>query len=265
MNDATAKHSQPQQTPVSRPTSEWTEWGQWLALITMTLDHVARYLAADDWGMGWVDSSVGRIAFPLFAGMVAWHGLFNTRDPLRYGRRIMVIGLVAQLPYQFMPREALFQFNVCFTLALGLMAGYWAQQIEQRMAGGELTWGRLTLEVVTVVAAWYAAGFWFEYGHQGLLLVPLYMLAMAQIHSAGSVLTERVGAVLAALPVLLLAGMMNSSEIAKSITVLTTLGVLVLAAGLCSLVPRVRWQMPRRLWLAWYPVHFAALAVILSR
>ena len=80
-----------------RPSSHWTGWGQWIALVTMTLDHLARYLATDAWHLGWVDSSVGRIAFPLFAGMVAWHGLFNTRDPLRYARRVMIIGLLARI------------------------------------------------------------------------------------------------------------------------------------------------------------------------
>jgi hypothetical protein len=45
----------------ARPSSNWASWGQWLALVTMTLDHVARYMAADSWGLGWVDSSVGRL------------------------------------------------------------------------------------------------------------------------------------------------------------------------------------------------------------
>lgn len=258
MNHATATQAQR-----LRPSSAWTGWGQWLALITMTLDHVARYLATDAWGMGWVDSSIGRIAFPLFAGMVAWHGLFNTRDPLRYARRIMVIGLVAQLPYQLMPREAIFQLNICFTLALGLMAGHWLEQVAQRTARGELGLVRLSLETFGVITAWYVAGFWFEYGHEGLLLVPLYTLAIGQIQRGGNSPMQRLGALLAALPVLLLAGAMNSSEMAKSITVITTLTVLALAAGVCSLVPNVQWKMPRRMWLAWYPAHFAVIAAIL--
>ncbi|MEQ5802984.1 TraX family protein [Halomonas sp. H10-9-1] len=89
-----------------RPSSTWTGWGQWLALITMTVDHLTRYALPDGWELGWAGSSIGRIAFPLFAAMVAWHGLFNTRNPLRYARRILVIGLVAQLPYMLMPRAA---------------------------------------------------------------------------------------------------------------------------------------------------------------
>jgi len=258
MTQASAAASRP-----ARPSSAWTSWGQWLALITMTLDHVARYLATDAWGMGWVDSSVGRIAFPLFAGMVAWHGLFNTRDPLRYARRVMVIGLVAQLPYHLMPREAIFQLNICFTLGLGLMAGAWLDQLTTRMESGALGQARLALETLGIAAAWYLAGFWVEYGHEGLLLVPFFMLAVGQLHRSGDAFMARLEAVGACLPILLIAGLMNSSDMAKSVTVATTLVVLLLAAGACRLIPPSPITMPRRMWLAWYPAHFAVIAAIL--
>ena len=83
------------------PCSGWTEWGKWLALITMTLDHVARYLlvpAGHDQAL-WVMDTAGRIAFPLFAAMVAWHALYDTSRHWRYTRRLLIIGLVAQLPF----------------------------------------------------------------------------------------------------------------------------------------------------------------------
>ncbi len=248
---------------LARPSSAWTGWGQWLALITMTLDHVARYLATDSWGLGWVDSSVGRIAFPLFAGMVAWHGLFNTRDPVRYARRTLVIGLIAQLPYQLMPREALFQLNICFTLTLGLLAGAWLMQLTRRMEAQQLGYPRLALETLGVACAWYIAGFWVEYGHEGLLLVPFFMLAVRQLHRGGNSMLERLEAVAACLPILAIAGMMNSSDMAKSITVATTFCVLLMASGVHRMVPEATIKMPRRLWLAWYPGHFAVIAAIL--
>ncbi|MDX1298774.1 MAG: TraX family protein, partial [Pseudomonas sp.] len=113
----------------ARPSSHWTAWGQWLALFTMTVDHLTRYVLPGDWDLSWAGSSIGRIAFPLFAAMVAWHGLFNTRNPLRYSRRILVIGLVAQLPYMLMPRASDdFILNVCFTLACGLALGALVRQ-----------------------------------------------------------------------------------------------------------------------------------------
>ncbi|MFG6177595.1 TraX family protein [Halomonas sp. THAF12] len=250
---------------VTRPSSAWTGWGQWLALVTMTLDHLARYAMPDAWHMGWIDSSLGRIAFPLFAAMVAWHGLFNTRDPLRYARRVLVIGLIAQVPYALMPREADgLILNICFTLSLGLIGGAWLQGLPGRLANDTTTTRRVAAEGLGALAVWALAGQVVEYGHLGLLMIPFYMLAMRSLHSAGSGLHERLTSIAAALPVLVTAGLMNSSGMAKAVTVATCLAALLLAAGAHRLSPRVPVQMPRRLWLAWYPAHFAAIALWLG-
>lgn len=244
-----------------RPSSTWTHWGQWLALITMTADHLSRYLATE-WGVAWVSSSVGRIAFPLFAGMVAWHGLFNTRDPLRYARRILTIGIVAQLPYGLMPRDG-FQLNICFTLALGLC---WGTLLRELVRGflqpsSNLWW--LVFGATGSFLAWFLVGRWVEYGHLGLLVIPSFMLALHALNQPLQTLTERFFATTAALPILAIAGLMNSSEVAKFVTLTTCLTILLLAAGAASRISAPRLKMPRRIWLSWYPAHFAAIALLL--
>ncbi len=245
-----------------RPSSTWTGWGQWLALVTMTIDHLTRYALPAGWELDWAGASIGRIAFPLFAAMVAWHGLFNTRNPLRYARRILVIGLVAQLPYMMMPRASdAFILNVCFTLATGLAWGAWLHDLLARQRRGELEAYWVVLGVAVSLAVWQLLGDWVEYGHRGLLLIPLFMLAMHCLHQAGNTLTERLTAVAFTLPVLVVAGLMNSSDMAKSFTVATCLVILWLAAGAHRLTPGVPSAMPRRLWLAWYPGHFALIAL----
>ncbi|SHE43373.1 TraX protein [Modicisalibacter ilicicola DSM 19980] len=247
-----------------RPSSAWTAWGQWLALITMTVDHVTRYLLPGSWDAGWASSSIGRIAFPLFAGMVAWHGLFNTRDPLRYARRILIIGLVAQLPYMTMPRDG-FQLNITFTLALGLIWGTWLRDLSRRSGVDADAPLQTPLLIGGSLVLWWLLGSWVEYGHLGLLLVPLYMFALQALSQPSHALAERLMAAGAALPVLLVAGLMNSSDMAKSFTVATTLFVLLMAAGAASRIPRITpgARMPRKLWLAWYPAHFAVIAILL--
>ncbi len=230
MAESTAAHSAPAADAAAalRPSSHWTAWGQWLALFTMTVDHLTRYVLPGDWDLGWAGSSIGRIAFPLFAAMVAWHGLFNTRNPLRYSRRILIIGLVAQLPYMLMPRASdAFILNVCFTLASGLALGALVRQ------------------------GW----------QNGLLLIPLFMFAMQALSETRNALKSRLWAGLAAFPVLWIAGQMNASDMAKSFTVATCVIVLMLAAGAAQRVPPVALEMPRRLWLAWYPGHFALIAL----
>ncbi len=50
-----AEHSAAHATPstglpeMMRPSSHWTAWGQWLALFTMTVDHLTRYVLPDAW------------------------------------------------------------------------------------------------------------------------------------------------------------------------------------------------------------------------
>ena len=246
---------------VQRPSSAWTGWGQWLALITMTVDHVTRYLLPDHWNVGWASSSIGRIAFPLFAAMVAWHALFNTRSPLRYARRILVIGLVAQLPYLAMPRDH-FQLNICFTLALGLFWGSWLFDVVRQSGTRRNTFITALLIALTGLA-WLLIGPWVEYGRQGLLMIPFYMLAFQALNQSAEPLLERLWAALATLPLLLNAGLLNSSDMAKSFTVATCLAVLLLAAGAARRIPQVGYAMPRRVWLAWYPAHFAVIALLL--
>ena len=263
MVEKSAAHSVAQEAAATlRPSSHWTGWGQWLALLTMTIDHLTRYILPGDWDLSWAGSSIGRIAFPLFAAMVAWHGLFNTRNPLRYSRRILIIGLVAQLPYMMMPRTSdTFILNVCFTLASGLALGALVRQGWQHYQQQTLTMPWLLAGAALGVTVWYLLGFWVEYGHNGLLLIPLLMFAMHALSQADSDFQSRLWAGLAAFPVLWIAGQMNASDMAKSFTVGTCVVVLILAAGEAQRIPAINLAMPRRLWLAWYPGHFALIAL----
>lgn len=261
LNDSNLSDGSPPARPVARPSSAWAGWGQWIALIAMSVDHVTRYLLPEAWEMSWASSSIGRIAFPLFAAMVAWHALFNTRDPQRYARRILIIGLVAQLPYAFMPRDA-FQLNICFTLALSLAWTSWMRVLldDTMTTGRSRSSARIGLALALSLACWLVLGHWLEYGHAGLLVVPAFMLAMHCLARLSADPGERTLALVASLPILALAGWLNHSLMAKSFTLATTLAVLWLAAGGARHVPPPGLSMPRKLWLGWYPGHFAAIA-----
>ena len=47
--------------------SHWTDWGKWLALISMTVDHVVRYALSNEmsWQFSWASSTIGRVALKL--------------------------------------------------------------------------------------------------------------------------------------------------------------------------------------------------------
>ncbi len=57
-----AHPTSPHAGTLPRLSSHWTGWGQWLALITMTVDHLTRYVLPGDWDLSWAGSSIGRIA-----------------------------------------------------------------------------------------------------------------------------------------------------------------------------------------------------------
>ena len=225
----------------------------------MTVDHLVRYLIPGSWDLSWASSSIGRIAFPLFAAMVAWHGLFNTRDPISYAQRILIVGLVAQLPYMAMPRDD-FQLNICFTLALGLCWGTWIHDLARHDGCNSL---KKLLAFAASLFVWLYIGLWVEYGHIGLLMIPFFMLTLQTLSRRTDTLTERFVAVFATLPVLINAGLMNSSNIAKFFTVITCLFVLLMAAGVANKVPHIGFRMPRFIWLIWYPSHLAVIAALL--
>jgi hypothetical protein len=100
---------------MDRLSSETTEALKWLALLTMTLDHVGKILLSDPLAL----DIIGRLALPLFAFLVAYNLVHRTRDPVRFLARLMVLGLIAEPIYRV--ATGLPQMNILFTLAFGLI------------------------------------------------------------------------------------------------------------------------------------------------
>ncbi|WIX31605.1 TraX family protein [Salinicola sp. JS01] len=220
-------------------TNAWVPLAQWLAILAMTQEHAIKFIWPDSPAVPWA-ILVGRIVFPLFAGMVAWHLLHNTRRPLRYGCRLLLVGLVAQLPYALVVTPD--KLNVCFTLGLGLLAVVLLVRLEERTL--QLAAG-LTLLMLAL-----AAHPWIEYGLPGLLLVPAFALAFRYPrHTA------------AALPLLFAAILINAIPARMVVSLATAVVLLLLANGSLSWripVPAI----PRPLRLSWYPLHLLVITLV---
>lgn len=92
-----------------------------IAIITMVVDHI---------GAGFFPYEItyrliGRLSFVLFAWLVA-NGAMHTRDIKKYGLRLLLLGLVSQVPFTlFFGYKDIFEtLNILFTLFLGLLAIY---------------------------------------------------------------------------------------------------------------------------------------------
>lgn len=97
---------------------------KWIALIFMTLDHIALYFQGLLPGWVWfVCRTLGRLAYPLFAyGLVL--GYRRTRSLPRYFMRLAATGVLTQLAMTTVSHAVgSFVFvNVIYTLAIGLVA-----------------------------------------------------------------------------------------------------------------------------------------------
>ncbi|MBH1718734.1 conjugal transfer protein [Stenotrophomonas maltophilia] len=96
-------------------TSSAREVLKWLAVVLMTCDHVAKIIYG-----GYVPglSEAGRVAFPLFALVMAYNLAQPGADPVKSVRRLGMWGLIAQPVHAFafgywLPLNILLAFALC--------------------------------------------------------------------------------------------------------------------------------------------------------
>ena len=89
-----------------------------IACVTMLIDHIGAAFVPWMWLR-----VVGRIAFPIYCFLLA-EGAFYTRNPRRYGTRLAVGALLAELPFEllFFGGISLAHSSVMVTLLLGFVA-----------------------------------------------------------------------------------------------------------------------------------------------
>lgn len=225
-------------TPDSR--NAWIPWGQWLAVGAMTLEHLARFLLPEASQLTPWAILLGRIALPLFAAMVAWHAVHNTRDPLGYALRMLAIAVIAQLPYALVLGTS--DLNVIFTLACGLLLS---------VPLVRSTWLTLALGMAYAVTATLIAPS-LEYGVPGLLLVPAFALAFQPAPNHWRPVL--------CIPAALVAFQLNPLLVLNLVSLATVLGLLLLLVRGSGHVTARLTAMPRALWLSWYPLHFVLIA-----
>lgn len=152
-------------------TSGTREALKWIAVVFMTADHLAKILYG-----GYVPglSEVGRLAFPLFAGVMAYNLAQPGADVGKSVRRLVVWGIVAQ-PIHALAFGYWLPLNILLTFALSAGLVY---AIERRnwlafvLAGGVMP--------IMVDYQWAGVAFvlltWLAFRHrQPWLLVPAFI------------------------------------------------------------------------------------------
>jgi hypothetical protein len=133
-----------------------------IAIVTMIIDHLGLFF----FPQYLIFRMIGRIAFPLFAWLIA-NGAYHTHDIGKYLRRLYLFALISQIPFLFPNRLIDPQFsdlNVLCTLFFGLLAIIFIQRTKN--------WVHWL--VITAVFASFAQLLQTDYGAFGVGVVVLF-------------------------------------------------------------------------------------------
>lgn len=144
-----------------------------IALISMVIDHIALYLMEQGTLLYETMRCVGRIAFPVFALLIA-EGFIHTRNRSRYFFTLMGFAVISEIPW-YMLNGADGTHNVMFTLALGVATLMVLENLLQR----SLIQGFLWTLGMAGLASWLGV----DYEWRGILVIVIFYLFKEYSHS----------------------------------------------------------------------------------
>ena len=130
-----------------------------IALVSMTVDHIAYYLIVHGTLQYDLMRTVGRMAFPIFAFLLV-EGYTHTRSIGKYALNLLTFALISEVPWWLLNHDN--THNVFFTLLLGLVA----IDLITRIGNKPLLW-------CVIMASIYANATWLhvDYEYSGILLI----------------------------------------------------------------------------------------------
>jgi len=130
-----------------------------IALVSMTMDHIAYYLMEHGSLMYDLMRTVGGMAFPIFAFLLV-EGYDHTRSTRKYTLSLLAFALISEIPWWLLNHDN--THNVFFTLLLGLIA------IE-----GMCRIGDRPLKWCIIIASLCGNAIWLhvDYEYSGILLI----------------------------------------------------------------------------------------------
>lgn len=130
---------------------------KWIACLFMLIDHIGVFL----YPQYQILRILGRLAFPIFAYMVA-NGYRYTHNVSLYLLRLSLFAILYQPIYQICIGS---HFNIFATLSMGVAAIYLYEQIRNKMRYTALAW------ISPILLAVLAQALHLEYGAYGIVLI----------------------------------------------------------------------------------------------
>ena len=141
-----------------------------IAVLSMVTDHCAYYLLDESSVAYEVMRCFGRIAFPVFAFLVA-EGFAHTRNRMRYFLSLLLFAVISEVPWHLL-NGADGTHNVMFTLVLGVLALAAFERLREH---------RILCCCSILLTAWLAAWLGTDYEWRGvLMIVVFYLLGMVK-------------------------------------------------------------------------------------
>lgn len=201
----------------------------------MLFDHTNRTLwTYQPWVM-----AIGRLAFPLFAFLIAYNTTLRGVPFRKYLLPLLVFGVVSQVPAMLALDRGLLPLNIFFTLLLGVGFLPLVRRVTTRFTIQKpFTW----MIWLTLGYLWLLLGFAVEYGPAGVFLTP----AMQYLLARPALVPVFVTALL-----LLSANGFTAASLVPLLLPFIIWGVIRLSP---SPLPRLKW-----FFYAFYPLHLTVL------
>lgn len=147
---------------------------KYIALITMTIDHIGAVLFTPGTAVYAILRAYGRISFPVFCFLLT-EGYLHTSNHKAYLKRLFLFALISELPFDMalyhFPLEGSRQLiwshqNIFFTLSLGFLA----MCLIDRFVISKPFWALL----FTILPVFLSQHFRFDYGAFGIMVILLF-------------------------------------------------------------------------------------------
>ncbi|MNB65911.1 TraX protein [compost metagenome] len=202
---------------------------QLIAMLTMLIDHIGYIFFPQE--MGW--RYIGRIAFPIYCYTLV-QGHLHTSSHRRYCLRLLVIALLAQLPFNLALHAG--GLNVVFTLLLSELVLIMLDRLRTPWIG----------VIAVLPALWIMDRLPLDYNAYGLLLVLIFRYAKSYW-------------------LVLLHALLNVIYLfyyGWTVQMLSVVPTLMIAFGPNVWKYLEKRKIPRPIWWSFYPAHLAVLALI---
>lgn len=198
----------------------------WIAMITMLIDHIGAVFFQDKE----ILRIIGRLAFPIYA-FTTYLGYKHTSNLKRYCSRLLLLAMISQLPY--MLAFQLYHLNVIWTLLASLLV----LQLLDKTEDGIL---KVLIVIVSGILMELST---MDYGIYGLLLVLIFRYTEGMVMVCAHLLLN------------------IADMVVSELQIWSTLATLYIAYAVHKKAS-FRSTVPRWLWISFYPLHLAVLAVI---